>query len=143
MLSISIESNPPTYETVEYKIAMPSKTSDGDRGSVDGGRDVSAVFKLLSHHRRRVAIRYLATQVGATPITDLADQIALAEGEHTADRYARICVSLVHNHLPIMRDADVIKYDKSQETVELRSKDTTILSHLDLAADADITGEAL
>jgi hypothetical protein len=122
---------------------MPSKTRDDNRGNIDKGRNVSAVFKLLSHHRRRVAIRYLATQVGATPITDLADQIALVEGEHTADNHARICVSLVHNHLPIMSDAEVIGYDLSQETVELRSKATNVLSHLDLAADADIAGESL
>lgn len=137
------ESNPPTYETVECKTAMPSKTSDDDSGSIDDGQAVSAVFKVLSHHRRRVAIRYLATQVGATPVADLADQIALVEGEHTADHYARICVSLVHNHLPIMSDAEVIEFNQSQESVELRSKVTTILSHLDLAADADIAGEAL
>jgi len=124
-------------------MAMTSKTSDDDRGSIDDGQAVSAVFKLLSHHRRRVAVRYLATQVGATPITDLADQIALVEGEHTADNHARICVSLVHNHLPIMSDAEIIDYDQNLETVELRSKGTDVLSHLDLAADADIAGEAL
>ena len=142
-VTISLESSLPAYETVEYRIAMTSKTSDDDQGSIDDGQAVSAVFKLLSHHRRRVAIRYLATQVGATSITDLADQIALVEGEHTADNYARICVSLVHNHLPIMSDAEVIDYDLSQETVELRSKATNVLSHLDLAADADIAGESL
>jgi len=122
---------------------MTSKTSDDDRESINDGQAVSAVFKLLSNHRRRVAIRYLATQVGTTRITDLADQIALVEGEHTADNHARICVSLVHNHLPIMSDAEVIDYDLSQETVELRSKATDVLSHLDLAADADIAGGAL
>ena len=142
-VTISVESNPPACETVEYRRAMPSKTSDDDLGRINDGQAVSAVFKVLSHHRRRVAIRYLATQVGTTSVADLADQLALVEGEHTADHYARICVSLVHNHLLIMSDAEVIEYDQSQQTVELRGKAMDVLSHLDLTADADIAGEAL
>lgn len=120
---------------------MPTRASDNDAGSIDDGHAVSAVFKLLSHHRRRVAIRYLATQTGPTSVADLADQIALVEGEHTEDRYARICVSLAHSHLPMLSEAGVVEYERSQETVELRETATTLLSHLDLAADADIVGD--
>jgi len=122
---------------------MPSKASDNDSGSIDDGQAVSAVFYLLSHHRRRVAIRYLATQVGPTPVADVADQIALVEGEHTAERYARICVSLVHNHLPVMSAADIVEYNRGQETVELRGEATDVLSHLDITADTDIAGGAV
>ncbi|ELZ23159.1 hypothetical protein C475_15959 [Halosimplex carlsbadense 2-9-1] len=92
---------------------------------------MSEVFKLLSHHRRRVALKYLATQAGATPVSDVADQIALLEGEHTRDRYERICTSLVHAHLPILADAGAIGYDHDREVVELRDQRTDILQYLD------------
>ena len=125
----------------EYKNTMPIKTDDSSSRNIDDAQAMSAVFKLLSHHRRRVAIRYLATQAGATSVSDVADQIALFEGEHTNDRYARICVSLVHNHLPMMSDGGIVEYERDQEIVELRDQATDILPYLDLAADADISGE--
>lgn len=120
---------------------MPTKASDNDSGSIDHGQAVSAVFRLLSHHRRRIAIQYLATQAGTTPVADVADQIALIEGEHTKDRYARICVSLAHNHLPMMSEAEVVAYNRDEETVELRGKATDLLSHIELATTADTVGE--
>jgi hypothetical protein len=113
---------------------MPTKTDDSSPGSIDAEHAVSAVFKILSHHRRRVAIQYLATQAGTTSVSDLADQIALLEGEHTRDRYERICTSLVHSHLPLLADAGVIEYDTNREVVELRDRATDILPYLDLAA---------
>jgi hypothetical protein len=110
---------------------MPSKTNDSSPESVDTERAVSAVFKLLSHHRRRIVVQYLATQVGASPVSDVADQIALLEGEHTRDRYERICTSLVHVHLPMLADAGAIEYDHDREVVELRDQATDILPYLE------------
>jgi len=110
---------------------MTTKTTDSTPGTIEAEESVSEVFKLLSHHRRRVALRYLATQAGTTPVSDVADQIALLEGEHTRDRYERICTSLVHAHLPILVDAGVIKYDHGREVVELRDQKTDILQYLD------------
>ncbi|RJX47791.1 hypothetical protein DP106_14060 [Halonotius pteroides] len=91
---------------------------------------MSGVFKLLSHYRRRVALTYLATQAGTTPVSDVADQIALLEDEHTRDNYERICMSLVHTHLPVLADAGTITYDYDQEVVELRDQGTDVLQYL-------------
>jgi hypothetical protein len=110
---------------------MPTTKDDSSQGSIDAEQAVSAVFKLLSHHRRRVAVQYLATQVGPTAVSDVADQVALLEGEHTRDRYERICTSLVHTHLPMLADADAIEYDRNQEVVELRGQAADILQYLD------------
>jgi hypothetical protein len=122
---------------------MPTKVDDNSSGSIDDGQAVSAVFNLLSHHRRRVAIRYLATQVGTTTVADVADQIALLEGQHTNDRYARICVSLVHNHLPMMEDAALIEFDRDQGVIEMRDQPAEIISHLELVNDTDISEESV
>lgn len=116
---------------------MPTKADDSKSESIDTELAVSEVFKLLSHHRRRVAIRYLATQAGTTSVSDLADQIALLEGEHTHNHYERICTSLVHSHLPKLSAAGVIEYDQDREVVELRDQATDMLPYLDLAANAD------
>lgn len=110
---------------------MPTKTTDSSPESIDAEKAVSGVFRLLSHHRRRIALKYLATQTGTTPVSDVADQIALLEGEHTRDRYERICTSLVHAHLPVLADAGAIEYDPDREVVELRDQGTDVLQYLD------------
>nr|WP_254840780.1 hypothetical protein [Natronomonas marina] len=70
-------------------------------------------------------------------MSDLADQIALLEGEHTHEHYERICTSLVHNHLPKLTDAGIVEYDQEREVVDLRDRATDVLPYLDLAASAD------
>ncbi|WP_340102192.1 DUF7344 domain-containing protein [Salinibaculum salinum] len=112
---------------------MTIKTDDNTAGDIDAEQTVSALFKLLSHHRRRIAVQYLATQAGTTSVSDVADQIALLEGEHTHDRYERICTSLIHIHLPMLADGGAIEYDSDQEVVELRDQAADMLPYLKLA----------
>lgn len=116
---------------MSMKTTMPTKADDSSPGSIDSELAVSAVFKLLSHHHRRFIIQYLATQAGTTPVSGVADQVALLEGEHTSDHYERICTSLVHTHLPILANAGAIRYDHEQEVVELHDRATEMLSYLD------------
>jgi hypothetical protein len=118
---------------VEYDTSMPTKTDDSSHPSIDAEHTASAVFKLLSHHHRRVVLQYLATQAGTTSVSDVADQIALLEGEHTRDRYVRICTGLVHSHLPMMTDAGLIEYDIDREVVKLRDQARNMLPLMDLA----------
>ena len=113
---------------------MTIKTDDSNPGRIDAEKAVSAIFQLLSHHRRRIAVQYLATQVGTIPVSDVADQIALLEGEHTHDHYERICTSLVHAHFPVLAESGIIEYDHGREVVELRDQATDMLPHLELAA---------
>ena len=112
---------------------MPTTTDDSSSGSIDAEQAVSEVFRLLSNHRRRIAIRYLATQTGTTSVSDLADQIALLEGEHTHGHYERICTSLVHAHLPMLADGGAMEYDRDRDTVELRDQAMDMLPYLELA----------
>lgn len=122
---------------------MSIKNDDNRYESIDDEHSVSAVFKLLSHYRRRVAIQYLAAQVGTTSVVDLADQIALLENKHTDNHHARIFVSLIHNHLPKLDEAGVVEYDQDQAVVKLSDQATDARSYLDLVADADMSGEKL
>lgn len=120
---------------------MPTKADDSNPGGIDTELALSAVFRVLSHHRRRFAIQYLATQIGVTAVSDLADQIALLEGEHTQTHYERICTSLVHGHLPMLAEAGVVEYDRDQEVVTLGDQAPDVLSQLEVATNADISGE--
>ncbi|MFO7926015.1 hypothetical protein [Natronomonas sp.] len=113
---------------------MTIKTEDNTAGDIHAEETVSALFKLLSHHRRRIAVQYLATQVGTTSVSDVADQIALLEGEHTHDRYERICTSLVHAHPPMLTDGGVIEYDHEREVLKLRDQGAGMLPYLELAS---------
>lgn len=106
-------------------------------GRTDGDLPTTTIFELLADHRRELALRYLTSAVGAVPLRELADQIALVEGEHTRRRCEQICTSLVHVHLPKLADADVARYDPSKETVELQATADQLRPFLDLAAPPD------
>ncbi|MFO8113768.1 MAG: hypothetical protein R6U01_00175 [Halorubrum sp.] len=102
--------------------------------SFDDEQALSAVFRLLSHHRRRVTVQYLATQNDPTSVTDVVDQIALLEDEQTDTYKFQIWMSLVHIHLPLLAEAAVIKFDPDRETVELDAQAKSMRSHLGLVA---------
>jgi len=112
---------------------MPITTDDSSSGSIDAEQAVSEVFRLLSNHRRRIAVQYLATQTGTTSVSDLADQIPLLEGEHTHGHYERVCTSLVHAHLPMLADSGAIEYDHDREVLKLRDQGAGMLPYLELA----------
>lgn len=117
---------------------MTTKIDDAEAAGRDAEQTVTGIFELLSDRRRRFALHYLLTQVGATEVSDLADQIALREGNHTQDRYERICTGLVHIHLPKLVDAEVIEYDPERESIELRERAAALTPYLDLAAELDL-----
>lgn len=117
---------------------MPTKTDNAKPVSIDDEQTVTGIFELLSDQRRRFALHYLATQVGAIDVSDLADQIALMEGNHTQEHYERICTGLVHIHIPKLDDAAVIRYDPERETIELSEQAAVLTPYLDLAAETDL-----
>lgn len=116
---------------------MTNTKPNSTPGGTDDDLDTTRLFELLANDRRRLALHYLTQTVGAVHVGDLADQIALWEGDHTHEHYERICTSLVHIHIPKLTDAGVMQYDPEQETVELLEVADQLVPHLDLAAPAD------
>ncbi|WP_276254554.1 DUF7344 domain-containing protein [Halomontanus rarus] len=117
---------------------MKTDTSDV---RTPGNTDIlpaNTVFELLLDQRRRYTLHYLSQKVGAVPIAELAEQIALREGDPTYDRVERICTGLHHRHLPKLVDTQVVRYDPNAETVELRSMAPNLESHLELALLDDL-----
>jgi len=111
-----------------------SKTRDNTAsGRTDSELSPTTIFELLAKNRRQLILSYLTQAVGAVPISDLADQIALWEGEHTREQYERVCTSLVHVHLPKLADVGVIEYDRENEMLNLQESADQILPYLELA----------
>ena len=116
------------------------KTTTPDKlGSSTATDDFSptAMFELLASDHRRYALHYLSQKVGAVSVCDLAEQIAICEADPTYDRYERILTGLHHIHLPKLADANVVRYDVEQETVELRDAVDSLTPHLDLTSAYD------
>ena len=116
---------------------MHTTKNDTTRADIDTDLSATAIFELLSNDRRRFALHALSRAVGAVEVSDLADQIALREGEHTHDRYERICTGLVHVHPPKLVEAGVVRFDPERETVQLLDAADKLTPHLDLVAHAD------
>ena len=99
---------------------MPTHTRKSRNAETDGDDyHPTLMFVVLSQERRQHAIAYLAQKTAAISIGDLAEYIALKEGDPTYDRYERVLTDLHHCQLPYMVDAGVVRYDPDTELIEL------------------------
>lgn len=111
---------------------MKTDTTDTTYRSSRTELSPRVVFTLLSDDRRRYTMYGLEKRVGAVAIGDLAEQIALLEGDLSVEHVERILVGLHHNHLPKLREADVIGYDPDRRTIERRPAADQLTPFLDL-----------
>lgn len=80
------------------------------------------VHSLLATCRRRYFLYCLYLYANPMPLLDVAGQIA--EWEHgepedeLLDERMDVYISLYHNHVPKLVDADVVAYDRSEDVVE-------------------------
>lgn len=121
------------------EISMRSETTEPPVPGIDA-TDLApaAVFDLLADDRRRYALHYLSTAVGAVELADLAEQVTLREGDATEDRYERVRTDLYHHHVPRLADAGVARYDPDRETVALRDAADRLAPFLKLVAADDV-----
>lgn len=118
---------------------MKTKTPNSVTNSTDDfDLPPATIFGLLSNDRRRYALHYLSRKVGAVAIGELAEQIAIREGEPTYDRYERALTGLHHVHLPKLTDSGIVRYDAERETVELLEAADQLAPYLKLAAPEDV-----
>ncbi len=86
------------------------------------------VYRLLGESRRRYLLYQLLDEPCVT-IDDLATQIVAWERGQSTDAvdeetHQRVCISLVHVHLPMLADHGVVEYD-------LRSGDVVLTDGID------------
>lgn len=98
----------------------------------EGENQVDELLRVLSGGRRRVVLRALRTRGGETTLDDLAAD--LAESADLSESQVRI--DLHHNHLPKLRDVDVVEYDPETGHVDYR-RDQAVETLLDVVASPD------
>lgn len=98
---------------------------------------ISELFALFAHHRRRYALRELRQHTNPMTLADLADEIAIRENETPlaevpAEEVKRIYMSLYHTHIPKLEEADLVHYDQEQDTLTLTDRAERITRNRDL-----------
>ncbi|WP_170972336.1 DUF7344 domain-containing protein [Natronorubrum halophilum] len=97
----------------------------------------TTLFAAFSAARRKHALAYLTQKPVAIPLGDLAEFIALKEGEPSYDWYERVLVDLYHNHLPHLTDADLVEYDEETELVKSAVSREVVAPYLNLSEQTD------
>lgn len=105
----------------------------------DERRDITPtqLFTAFSNERRQHAVAYLAQKPAAIPLGDLAEYIAIKEGEPTYERYERVLTDLAHCHLPHLHDVGLVRYNTDEGQVEFAVKRNKVAPYLELAGHAD------
>lgn len=80
------------------------------------------IYELLSNRRRRYFLECLAEHGYSLTLADLADEVAAREHDaHVADvceeEVLRIYLTLYHQHVPKLAEADVVRYDQDGDLV--------------------------
>lgn len=83
---------------------------------------VDALFDCLASSRRRNVLEYVSENAGPVGVEDIVQHLSTRENatagdEASADAAEEIAISLVHNHLPRLRDAGVLAVDREANTV--------------------------
>lgn len=112
-------------------------TQNAGAGTDHANLSPTVVFSLLSNPRRRHALGHLVKRLGAAPLGELAEQIALREGDPSRDRYERIVTGFYHVHLPRLVEAGVVRYDPDRETVALVVPSEQLAPYLEIAGSDD------
>ena len=112
---------------------MPqARTPDG--ASTDSSEITpTELFTVFAHERRQLALAYLSHRGTAISIGDLAEYIAVTEGDPTYEWYERIVTDLHHSHLPQMCDLGIVDYDVESERISLTVDTGIVTPYLDLA----------
>jgi hypothetical protein len=124
------ESDPSTTE----------ETDDQQQAEERQPLSLDIVFEILRNERRRLVLHYLRENDGEATLGQLAEHIAALENDTTvtalnAQQRKRVYVGLYQCHLPKMDDADVIDFNQSRGTVELRDSAERLETYLDTEED--------
>ncbi|WP_148225339.1 DUF7344 domain-containing protein [Haloterrigena turkmenica] len=115
---------------------MANRVSETDVSEFDAGGDQQdKLFDVLSNQRRRVLLYSLQASQMPVSVGELATKLATWEAQQplsdrSGDDRTTIEISLVHNHLPKMAEAALIKYDDTERSVALANQTDELWAHL-------------
>jgi hypothetical protein len=90
--------------------------------------DWKAIYRVLADDDRREIINHLVGSTGPKTTTELAGVLG-DQGDDEASRKRRL-IRLYHVSLPMMEEADVLRWDRDEDIVEL----TTVVYQVPLGA---------
>lgn len=99
------------------------------------GREESTeemVFSVLATARRREALRYLEANGGETTLPDLTEYLGEQEGRDPDNpgELKAVYVSLVQNHIPLLEEAGIVRYNKDRRLISLTDRADLVLPYL-------------
>ncbi|WP_424003776.1 DUF7344 domain-containing protein [Haloarcula salina] len=102
-------------------------------------------LSLLSSRLRRYLLYTLSTYSTPVPLPEIADAVTTLEHGTPAEEYPderlAIYTSLYHNHLPQLADAGVVRYEQSDDSVELGPNAGELVPLLELTITHDRPAE--
>lgn len=103
----------------------------------ESGQVLTEVPAPLDCARRRYLLYCLRLYSNPVRLSDVAYQITVWEGQDTGEDIAkerhRTYMSLYHDHLPELVEADLVAYDQQEDVVELGPREDEIADALDRA----------
>ena len=110
--------------------------------STDGGSELDELFSVFASYRRRCALHYLREE-GRASLGGIARQVAAWERNWRPEAdfegfVDRIESELYHTHLPRLREASLVTYDRSSGTVVYQEPPDIVGALLDLCTDRDL-----
>jgi hypothetical protein len=109
-----------------------ARTPD-DKESATNELTPTQLFTVFADERRQMVLSYLSHRQGAVLVGDIAEYIAIAEGNPTQEWYERISTDLYHSHLPHMQDIGLLLFNLETEQVSLTANRRLLTPYLDLA----------
>lgn len=98
-----------------------SSTESPNEHAGTAGLTETERHRLLVAERRRAVLDVLAEWTPPVELDDLVEAIADCEDDAALPRSElerRVAISLHHNHLPMMTDVGVVRYDPASNRIE-------------------------
>jgi len=109
-------------------------------GKGNGKNLYDSAFHLLSNPRRRMIITVLQNVGGEACLREVVRRVATLESGSPPDRRLRksVYTGIVQNHLPKLRLAGLVEYDRESDTLRLINLPRSYRYHLEAVEKGDV-----
>jgi hypothetical protein len=98
--------------------------------------------ELLTDRRRRYVLYCLQRRQGPVSLADIVDQITVWEtgcqGERRPKLRLQIYNSLYHEHMPVLREANIVDYDQDEDLVRFGHVDPQVRAEIQRAYQEEV-----
>ncbi|SIR81489.1 hypothetical protein SAMN05421858_3901 [Haladaptatus litoreus] len=107
---------------------------------------ITTTLNLLTEQRRRLIIDTLQQNEPPLAVADLAKEVTIRENDTSMpevddDEVLRTYMSLYHNHIPRLVDAEVVEYEQERDVVGLSKHSEQVADVLSAISDSELRNE--